>query len=267
MPEFSYHRPTTSHDAQRLFKQAGDAAFLAGGMTLLPTIKAGLRAPSDLIDLTALDDPALQSVQASDTGIRVGALATHAHIAQALGERQLTLSHIAGGIGDPQVRNRGTIGGSLANNDPAADWPAGVLGFGASIETTQRTLAADDFFQGMFATALHADEMIRAVHFPHAQLSAYAKFRHPASRYALAGVCVMQDSQKNVRVAITGVFPGVMRWKAAEEVLSATFSIAALEGLALDPAEALSDIHAQGDYRCHLAGVMLKRAVAQALAG
>jgi aerobic carbon-monoxide dehydrogenase medium subunit len=266
VPEFSYHSPATLEEAHSSFQQAEDAAFLAGGMTLLPTIKAGLRAPSALIDLTTLRDPALFAISRQDNSIVVGALATHGKIAHALAQGQPTLSQIAGGIGDPQVRNRGTIGGALANNDPAADWPAAVLGFGATLETTRRRIAADAFFQGMFTTALEADEMLTAVHFPNPKRSAYAKFRHPASRYALAGVCLTQVMDGSVRVALTGVFPCVMRWLAAEAALSADFTPASLADLTLDASEALSDIHAQGDYRCHLAQVMLKRAVVQALA-
>jgi aerobic carbon-monoxide dehydrogenase medium subunit len=259
MTPFSFHKPVDVAAARAAHAAGGgDSAYLAGGMTLLPTVKAGLRAPTDVI---ALDGLALSSVSVSADTIRIGAMTPHAEVAKALAGVEPALAKLAGGIGDPQVRNRGTIGGSLANNDPAADWPAGVLGYGARVLTDSRDIDADDFFKGMFVTDLEEGELITAIVFPRPQRAAYAKFRHPASRYALAGVCVVQSRSGDVRVAVTGVSAGVLRWSEAEAALSADFSPAAVANLQFSADDALSDIHADADYRCHLAGVMLRRAL------
>ncbi|WP_194745446.1 FAD binding domain-containing protein [Thermaurantiacus tibetensis] len=256
MTPFTLARPESLEAARRAF--AGDAAFLAGGHTLIPAMKSGLRSVETLVDLARV--PGLDSIRREGDRLVVGAMARHAAVAASplVNATIPGLARLAAGIGDPQVRRRGTIGGSIANNDPAADYPAAVLALDAIIETSEGTHAADDFFQGMFATALGDGEIITAVHFrvPHA--FAYAKFRHPASRYALAGVAVARFPE-GVRVAVTGVAYSVFRWTEAEEALSASLD-AELPTLARD--DLTSDIHASGEYRAHLARVMLARALA-----
>lgn len=235
---------------------AGDAAYLAGGHTLIPAMKARLRAPERLVDLSwaGLDGIALEG-----DWLWLGATARHAAVeASAVARGAIPgLARLAGGIGDVAVRNRGTVGGSLANNDPAADYPAAALALDALIETDRGAHAADDFFQGMFATTLADGELITRVGFRVPLASAYAKFRHPASRYALAGVYVARFAD-GARVAVTGAAYGVFRWAEAEAALHAGGDVA---GLALERDDLASDIHASADYRAHLAGVMLRRAV------
>ena len=256
----SYVRPTTIQAAHARLSEHPDARPLAGGQSLLPAIRLGLAAPSHLIDLQ--DIPALHTIECDANRLLIGAMVTHARVAAHphLREGWPMLSALARGIADQQVRVVGTLGGSIANNDPAACWPAGVLASGASIITTQRRLTADDFFCGLFTTALAPDELITGVEFPRALAGHYIKFEQPASRFALVGLALSQFAD-GVRVAITGLGNGVVRWPEAEAILGAQFDAGALEGLALDPDQALGDLHAPAEYRAHLAGVLLGRAV------
>jgi carbon-monoxide dehydrogenase medium subunit len=258
MQAFEWHRPNSLADARALL--GGEAALIAGGHTLLPAMKSGLRQPSALIDLSHI--PGLAGIVMEDDRLVVGAMARHRAIeTSALVQRQLpVLAAMAALVGDPAVRARGTLGGALANNDPAADYPAAVLALAAEVRTDRRTIAADDFFEGMFATALASDEIITAVAFP-CVASAYAKYRHPISRYALAGVCVARHAD-HVRVVVTGAGSGVFRWAEAEEALMRGADGAALAGLRPDPADLSSDLHASPQYRAQLCGVMLIDAVA-----
>ncbi|MBZ6378029.1 carbon monoxide dehydrogenase [Pacificimonas flava] len=252
----SYERPGTLDDAVRLSGTGEDAAYLAGGHTLIPAMKARLRDPDLLIDLADLDE--LKGLVTDGERLWIGALTTHAEVSQTAGAIP-ALQQLASLIGDPQVRVRGTLGGSLANNDPAADYPAAVLALDAVIETDRGSHAADDFFQGMFFTALEEGELIRRVGFRIPKRAAYAKFRHPASRYALAGVFVA-EFEDGVRVAVTGAGgDGVFRWTAAEEALAAGTDPASIG--APDVGDMSSDIHAGPEYRAHLCTVMLKQAV------
>lgn len=255
MTPFDLKRPLTLSEAQSAF--AGDAAYLAGGHTLIPAMKARLRSVETLVDLSRI--PGLDSITREGDRLTVGAMARHAAVAASPVVRQAipALAALAGGIGDPQVRNRGTIGGSLANNDPAADYPAAALALDAVIETSHGSHAAEEYFQGMFATALADGEIIARVAFRVPDAAAYAKHPHPASRYALAGVFVARFGD-DVRVAVTGATMGVIRWPEAEAAIAAGRSLA---GLSLESDELSSDIHASAEFRGHLAGVMLRRAV------
>jgi carbon-monoxide dehydrogenase medium subunit len=260
MYNFNYHRPLSVDEAVSLVAGSPDGQLLAGGMTLIPTLKQRLANPADLIDLTEIADLKRLFVQ-RDGQLVVGAMITHAAVA-ANGEIP-ALSALAESIGDPQVRHRGTIGGSIANNDPAADYPAALVGLGATVRTNQGEHAADDFFTGMFETALQAGEVITEVVFPVPRRAAYAKFPNPASRYAIVGVFVSQGSA-GTRVAVTGAGPCVFRASAMELTLEGNFSAAALDGVSV-PADGLNeDIHASAEYRAHLIGVMARRAVAAA---
>ncbi len=255
MQPFDLLRPDTREAALEAFR--GDAAFLAGGHTLIPAMKSRLRQVDRLIDLARV--PGLADIRRDGDRLVIGAMARHAEVAASPVVRAAIpgLATLAGGIGDPQVRNRGTLGGSLANNDPAADYPAAVLALDAAIETSAGTHAADDFFQGMFATALEEGELITSIAFRIPAASAYAKAPHPASRYALAGVYAARLAH-GWRVAVTGATLGVVRWPEAEAALAAGTALPAR----LDSSDLASDMHASADYRAHLAGVMLKRAVA-----
>lgn len=260
MYEFELERPTSLDAAVALMSDDG-AQALSGGQTLIPTLKQRLAMPGTLVSLTGIDE--LKGVSASGGTVTIGAATTHADVA-AGASAYPALAALAGGIGDPAVRNRGTIGGSLANNDPSADYPAAALGSGATITTSKRELSADDFFQGLFTTALEEDEIITSVSFPVPQAAAYAKFDQPASRFALVGAFVAKYSD-DVRVAVTGASEeGVHRWGAAEEALNADFSAGALDGLSVDPGGLISDLHGGADYRAHLVKVMTQRAVAAA---
>lgn len=261
MYEFNYHKPASLEEAKSLFQAADDGLYLAGGHTLLPAMKQRLMAPSDVIDLANIG--ALQGISTEHGVLRIGALTTHATVAGSAEVRNhaQALCDLATEIGDAQVRNRGTIGGSLANNDPAADYPAAVLGFNATIHTDQRTIAADDFIAGMFETALAEGELITAVSFPKADAAGYLKFPNQASRYATVGVMVVKQGQA-VRVAITGAAACAYRMTAFEQALSANFSTAALDQASQDPADLLSDMHASAEYRAHLCALMTKRVVA-----
>jgi carbon-monoxide dehydrogenase medium subunit len=225
-------------------------------------MKARLAQPSHLIDISAVAE--LTGIEAKDGKLTIGAATCHAEVARSAVVKKAipALAYLASHIGDPQVRNRGTIGGSLANNDPAADYPSAALSLGATIVTNKREIAADDFFQGMFATALSAGEMIVKIVFPVPAKAAYEKFPHPASGYAMAGSFISQDA-KGVRVAITGAGPGVFRWKDAEAALGKKLSASAIDGLNVDATDLNEDMHGTREYRANLAKVMTKRAVAK----
>ena len=263
MYAFNYHRPASLADAAKSLSSNGDAKLLAGGMTLLPTMKQRLASPSDLIDLAAIGD--LKGITASGSGLVIGAMTPHAEVAKSKEVRSTipALADLAEGIGDPQVRNRGTIGGSIANNDPAADYPGAVVGLGATVRTNKRTIAGDDFFKGLFETALEPGEIITAVEFPKPEKAAYAKFPHPASRFSLTGVFVAKTSG-GVRVAVTGAGPCVFRVKSMEDALAKNFSPDAIASIKVPGSGLNSDIHASAEYRAHLITVMAKRAVAAA---
>lgn len=266
MHEFKYARAASVADARSRFEASGEGKFLAGGQTLLPVLKQRLASPSDLIDLDGIES--LTGLSVADGVITVGAMTRHADVAANGEVRRLipALAELAGGIGDPHVRNRGTIGGSLANNDPAADYPAAVLGLGATVVTDRRRIAADDYFQGLFSTALADGEIITAVAFPVPKRSGYVKFPHPASRYCLVGVMVAETTA-GVRVAVTGAGQeGVFRLPAFEAALAASFTEASLSGLEVAPDNLMSDMHAGADYRAHLIGVLARRAVVKATA-
>lgn len=262
MYDFDIDHPTTIAAAVAALAKDG-AQALAGGHTLIPTLKARLAAPAVLVSLTRIPD--MQGVCHSDDGmVCIGGATPHAVVAAGAAALYPGLARLAGQIGDPAVRNRGTIGGSLANNDPSACYPAAALGSGAIIITNTRRIAADDFFDGMFATALHDGEIITEVRFPVPVRSAYVKFAQPASRFALVGVFVAQFAG-GVRVAVTGASEsGVYRWTNAEIALGLDFSPAAIKGLAVDADGMIGDVHATPKYRAHLVNVMTKRAVGAA---
>jgi carbon-monoxide dehydrogenase medium subunit len=253
MHDMAFYRPASLAAAAAAFAAAGEAAYIAGGHTLVPAMKARLRAPEALVDLAAV--PGLAGMSQAGDRLWVGAMTRHADVATGAGAIP-GLAALAGQIGDAQVRNRGTLGGVIANNDPAADYPAAVLALDAIVETDRGSHAADAYFQGMFTTALVDGEIITRVGFKLPTRSAYAKFRHPASRYAIVGVFVA-DFGGSYRVAVTGAGPGVFRWANAEQALAAGGAVPALDADGLN-----TDIHAGAEYRAHLAGVMLGRAVA-----
>lgn len=264
MHEFDLARPDSLKAAAQTFAAAGEAAYLAGGHTLLPAIKSRLRAPDLLVDLSSI--PGLSGISREGDRLWIGAMTRHAtvHTDPIVAAAIPALARLAAGIGDPQVRNRGTIGGVLANNDPAADYPAATLALDAVVETDRDAHAADDYFQGMFATALEDGEIITRIGLRIPTRAAYAKFRHPASRYAVVGVFVAGFADGSVRVAVTGAGPGVFRWADAEAALAADWSASAIKGLTLDAGELNTDIHASAEYRAHLCGVMLAKAVSEA---
>ena len=259
MHAFNYRRATSVEDAVAAFKGADDGAYLSGGHTLLPTMKQRLAAPSDLIDLAGLAE--LIGISVDGEGGEVGALTPHAAVAASAEVQGAipALAVLAGKIGDPQVRNKGTIGGSIANNDPAADYPAALVGLGATVVTDRRTIAADDFFTGLFETALEEGEIVTAVRFPRPRKAGYAKFPNPASRYAIVGV-MAAETASGVRIAVTGAGPCVFRASAMEAALSGGLDANATLP-ALSPEGLNSDIHASADYRAHLVGVMAQRAM------
>ncbi len=263
MYEFNVHKPGSVADAVSALKGADDGKFMAGGQTLIPTLKQRLASPSDVVDLGGVGE--LKGIRQDGSNIVVGAMATHAEVATSDVVRSQipALAHLASHIGDPQVRNRGTIGGSIANADPAADYPAAIVGLNATVHTNKRTIAADDFFTGLFETALADDEIVTAVSFPKPDKAGYQKFPNPASRYAIVGVMVAQTGGET-RVAVTGAGPAVFRSSDAESALSGNFSADALSNLAVGSADLNSDIHASAEYRAHLVGVMARRAVAAA---
>ncbi|MDJ1015382.1 MAG: FAD binding domain-containing protein [Paracoccaceae bacterium] len=261
MYSFEFSRPSTIDEAVAALAEE-DAQALGGGQTLIPTLKQRLASPSVLVSVTGI--PEMQGVCRDGDALHIGGATPHAVVAREAAAHFPGLAALAGQIGDHAVRNRGTIGGSLANNDPSACYPAAALGTGATIRTNARTIPADDFFDGMFGTALEEGEIITSVEIPIAEKAAYAKFHQPASRFALVGAFVAKFTG-GVRVAITGASEeGVFRWSAAEEALSADFSVAALDGLTVDPEGMIADIHGEPDYRAHLVAVMTRRATAAA---
>ena len=265
MYETTYHRPSSVDEAAALFSKGKEAKYLAGGHTLLPVMKQRLASPSDVIDLGRIKD--LIGIEASGDTLTIKAATTHYDVAGSgvVQKAIAALAHLASLIGDPAVRYRGTIGGSIANNDPAADYPAGVLALGATIKTNKRSIAADDFFKGLFSTALADGEIITQVSFPIPAKAGYSKFPHPASRFALTGVFVVKTKSGDVRVAATGASQnGVMRVGAIEAALKANWSAAALDGVKISADGLLSDTQGSSDYRANLIKVMAQRAVAAA---
>ena len=263
MYRFDYHRAASVAEAADRLKAAEDGTLMAGGQTLIPTLKQRLAAPTDVIDLTGIADIVGVAVEGGE--VTIGAMTTHAEVAASPEVRSAipALAALADGIGDPQVRNRGTLGGSIANNDPAADYPAALLGLGAVVITNAREITADEFFTGMFETALDDGEIVTAVRFPVPQAAAYVKFPNPASRYAIVGVFVARTGD-GVRVAVTGAGPGVFRVPEMEAALSADFTADAVAGIAVAPDDLNTDLHASADYRASLVTTMAKRAVAAA---
>lgn len=261
MYEFDYHRPKSLADAQGALENAAEGKLLAGGHTLIPTLKQRLAMPSDLVDLADVDD--LKGISVDGSNVIIAAMNTHADVANSaeIQAKIPALAALAGDIGDRQVRNRGTIGGSVANNDPAADYPAACVALGATVTTTERSMPAEEFFTGLFETALGETEIVTSVGFPVPEKAAYMKFKNPASRYAIVGVFVAKFGS-DVRLAVTGAgSDGVFRVPDMEMALAKDFSPGALEGISI-PEEGLnSDIHAAADYRAHLIGVMARRAV------
>jgi len=261
MHDFTYHRPSSIDEAAKALGSAEDGALLSGGQTLIPTLKQGLAMPSDVVDLSGLGNAGI-TVSGSTVTIKAGTC--HADVAASAELKNAipALAELAEGIGDPQVRNRGTIGGSIANNDPAADYPSAMMALNATIHTSKRDISADDFFVGMFETALEDDEVITAVSFTAPDACAYAKFPNPASRYAMAGVFVARGGD-GVRVGVTGAgMDGVFRWSDAESALGSSFSADALDALSVDAGDMLEDLHGTAEYRANLVKVMAKRAVA-----
>ncbi|TMJ54650.1 MAG: xanthine dehydrogenase family protein subunit M [Alphaproteobacteria bacterium] len=264
MYAFTLHRPSSVRQAANLLAKSEDAKLLAGGQTLIPTMKQRLASPASLIDLSLIEG--LSGIELRGRSIVIGAMTRHAEVADSpvVQENLPALAELAGEIGDPHVRNMGTIGGSLANNDPNADYPAAALGLGATIVTNKRRIAADEFFTGMFETALGADEIVTKVMFPLPKKAAYVKFANPASRYALVGVLVSKRGRE-IRVAVTGAGAnGVFRVTAFEEALQRRFGPKSLDGLSVPAAGLNSDIHGSAEYRAHLIGVLARRAVAAA---
>ena len=263
MYDFAYHRPKTLAEATAALKGKPEARAMSGGMTLIPTLKQRLAKPSDVVDLNGIKD--LAGIKADGSGVTIGGMTRHADVASSGDVKKAipALAHLAGHIGDPAVRNRGTMGGSVANNDPAADYPAAVLGLNATVTTNSRTIKADDFFKGLFETALEDGELVTGITFPKADKAGYMKFPNPASRYAMVGVFVAKTGN-NVRVAVTGAGPCVFRVKAMEDALAKNFSSDAIKDIKV-PADGLnSDIHGSAEYRAHLVTVMARRAVDQA---
>lgn len=264
MPGMSYHRPTVIADAAKLMTSDHDAKLLAGGQTLLPAMQLGLLAPSAFIDLGAIAE--LRGIRSDNRTLTIGAMTTHAAVAASedVQAKIPALAELAAAIGDRQVRNRGTIGGSLANSDPAADYPAAVLGLGATVQTNLRQITADDFFKGLLETALGSGEVITAVSFPVPERAAYVKFRQPASRFALVGVFVARTA-KSVRVAVTGAGACAFRVKALEEALTKSFTPESCDRITV-PANGLNaDIHGSAEYRAHLIPILTRRCVQKAL--
>jgi carbon-monoxide dehydrogenase medium subunit len=262
MQAFAYQQPASLADALKAASAPG-ARYLAGGQSLLPAMKLGLSAPDALVDLGAIAE--LRNISAGKGVVTIGAMATHASVAESQVVRDAipALAALAGNIGDRQVRNRGTIGGSLANNDPAADYPAAVLALGAIVQTDRRTIAADDFFKGLYETALAEGEIITAVSFPVPAKAGWQKFKQPASRFSLVGVFVALTTQ-GPRVAVTGAGPCAFRVKALEDKLAANWSPASCDWVKIDPSGLNSDLHGSAEYRASLIPVLARRAVAGA---
>ena len=263
MYNFEYYQAKNVADAQGKLAGAEDGKLMAGGMTLIPTLKQRLAKPSDVIDLGRIAE--LKGIKREGNTVVVGAMTRHIDVANSDVVKSAIpgLAQLAGMIGDPAVRNRGTMGGSVANNDPAADYPGAVLALNATITTNKRKIASDDFFTGMFETALEADEIITSISFPLVEKSAYTKFRNPASRYAIVGAFVAKTKDA-VRVAITGAGPCAFRVTEMEKALSANFTPDAIKAIAVSADGLNSDIHASAEYRAHLINVMTRRAVTAA---
>jgi carbon-monoxide dehydrogenase medium subunit len=261
MYALSYVRPGSLAEALHLLQEHEEAKPLSGGMTLVPTLKQKLAAPSHLIDLSGL--PELRGIGVNGDVLRIGAAMRHAEVGQSamVAEAIPALAYLANQIADPQVRNRGTMGGSVANNDPAADYPAAVLGLGGTVVTSERRIAADDFFVGMFETALQPGELIVALEYPIPDEASYAKYRHPASGYAVVGVFVAKRGAK-LRVAVTGAGASVFRWHAAEQALQQQCDEHALEGLSMPVDDVVGDLHTSAAHKAHLVNVFARRAVA-----
>lgn len=264
MYAFNYHKASSLQDAATKLAASTDGKLLAGGQTLIAAMKLRLAAPSDLVDLGGVAE--LRGIRVDGNNLVIGAMATHAAVAASPDVKRAipALAHLAEGIGDRMVRNVGTLGGSVANNDPAADYPAAVLGLGATIVTQKRRIAADDFFRGMYETALEPGEIVTSIAFPIPKRAGYIKFPNPASRYAIVGVFVSEGAA-GVRVAVTGAGPGVFRSKAMEQALAANFAPAAVSSVSISPDDLNGDMHASAEYRAHLVTVIAKRAVEQAL--
>ncbi|MGZ5158636.1 MAG: FAD binding domain-containing protein [Caldimonas sp.] len=264
MYAFDYQRPT-SRDAAKAAATGADTRYLAGGQSLIQAMKLRLSQSERLVDLGGVAD--LKTIKADGNGVTIGAMATHAAVASNADVKRVlpALAELAGGIGDPMVRNMGTIGGSIANADPAACYPAGVVGLNATIHTDRRAIAADDFFTGLYETALQPGELITAVSFPAAQKAAYIKYKQPASRFALVGVFVAQTSA-GVRVAVTGAKSHVFRAKAIEDALAKSFTADAAKAVKMPLDDINSDLHGSAEYRAAMISVMASRAVAAALA-
>ena len=264
MYAFEYHRPSSTKEALDLAAKNSEGKFLAGGQSLVQAMKLRLSSPSDLIDLGTIAE--LKNLKVENNNVVAGAMVRHAEVAgsSAVQKAIPALAQLAGMIGDRQVRHMGTIGGSLANNDPAADYPAAVLGLGATIATNKRTIEADKFFKGLYETALEPGELITSVSFPAPKRAAYMKFKNPASRFALVGVFVA-DFGGNVRVAVTGAGACAFRQADMEKALAAKFAPDAVAGIKVKPDGLNNDLHASPEYRAHLITVMAKRAVEAAL--
>jgi carbon-monoxide dehydrogenase medium subunit len=263
MNEFTFHRPASVADAVAALKANVEAKILAGGQSLLPVMKLDMAQPTDLISLAGVAE--LRGITEEGGAIVVGALTTHAEVerSELVRSKIAALAAMASAIGDPQVRNRGTLGGSIAHADPAADYPAAVLGLGATVVTDRREIAADDYFVGLFETALEDDELIVAVKFPIPGRAGYSKFPSPASKFAVVGVFVA-ETDGAVRVAVTGAGPCAFRVEAMEKALAGNFAASAIDGLTVAAGELNVDIDASAEYRAHLVGVMARRAVAAA---
>lgn len=258
MYSFNFRRASNLDDAQQIHRSSSDAVYLAGGMTLIPSLKLRLASPNDVIDLSQI--AGLGAISSADGVVSVGAMARHCEVAST--SDIPALAALASRIGDAQVRNRGTIGGSLANNDPSADYPAAVLGLGATIHTNSRAIAGDDFFVDLFETALEDGEIITRVDFPIPKRAAYAKFANQASKYAVVGVMVA-ETDTGVRVGVTGAAACAFRLGSFEEALSSNMSVSALDDIDVDSSEFNSDLHASAAYRGNLVSIMAKQAVAQ----
>ena len=261
MYEFTYHKPASLDEVANLLAADEEAKLVAGGMTLIPTLKLRLAKPSDLVDLAAI--ASLRGITDAGDAVVIGAMTRHAEVNRSPLVKQAipALAALAGMIGDPAVRNRGTIGGSISNNDPAADYPAALVALGATVHTVKREIAADNFFTGIFETALEPTEIVTSVRFPKIQTANYQKFRNPASRYAIVGAFVAR-TPSGVRVAITGAGACVFRVPEMEAALDRSFTPDAIKDITIPDTGLNSDIHASAEYRAHLVGVMARRAVA-----
>jgi carbon-monoxide dehydrogenase medium subunit len=265
MYETTYHRPSSVDEAAAMFAKGSEAKYLAGGHTLIPVMKQRLASPSDVVDLATIKE--LVGIEVSADMLTIKAATTYFDILQSADAKKAipAIVHLTSVLGDPQVRYRGTIGGSIANNDPAADFPAAVLALGATVKTNKRSIAADDFFKGLFTTALDDGEIITQIAFPIPAKAGYSKMRHPASRFALTGVFVVKTRSGEVRVAATGASQnGVMRVPSIEAALKANWSPGALDSVTISADGLLADIHGSAAYRANLIKVMAQRAVVEA---